>query len=251
MPHLNDLGRPELPFTSMAYGFKTFGLHEWAGRAPMAVWGVAGVVATYGFLARLVDRRAGLYAAVALSTTPLWFVQARTMMGDIVAMSAFAMAFGGLAVAVFDRREEGAVVGLARIAFLLLGILGVVAGFYSRGGVLGVAAPAGGIGLAWALTWASGRRANDLFGDVIGAAALAAGGWFLYRGYQGTSSRSTIREEDRSQKLEEIGLELQGYIGNEREMVGCHQGQAAGVEEGVTRLEAVFQIDVVQMQERE
>ena len=153
MPHLNDLGRPELPFTSMAYGFKTFGLHEWAGRAPMAVWGVAGVVATYGFLARLVDRRAGLYAAVALSTTPLWFVQARTMMGDIVAMSAFAMAFGGLAVAVFDRREEGAVVGLARIAFLLLGILGVVAGFYSRGGVLGVAAPAGGIGLAWALTW--------------------------------------------------------------------------------------------------
>lgn len=184
MPHLNDLGRPELPFTSMAYGFKAFGLHEWAGRAPMALWGVAGVVATYAFLARLVDRRAGLYAAIALSTTPLWFVQARTMLGDIVAMSAFAMAFGGLAVAVFDRRERRSI-GFARVAFLLVGIFGVVCGFYSRGGVLGVAAPLGGIGLAWAVTWASGRRATDLFGDACGAAALACAGYFSYKGYVG------------------------------------------------------------------
>ena len=190
MPHLNDLGRPELPFTSMAYGFKTFGLHEWAGRAPMAVWGVAGVVATYGFLARLVDRRAGLYAAVALATTPLWFVQARTMMGDIVAMSAFAMAFGGLAVAVFDRRDDagsksGAAITPARIGFLVLGVVGAVAGFYGRGGVLGVAAPVGGIGLAWALTWASGRRTADVLGDAVGAIALGAGLWFAWQGWQG------------------------------------------------------------------
>jgi len=68
LPHLNDLGRPELPFTSMALGFKLFGLHEWAGRLPLALWGVAGVVATYGFVSRLVDRRAGLFSAIALAT---------------------------------------------------------------------------------------------------------------------------------------------------------------------------------------
>ena len=28
LPHLNDLGRPQLPFTSIALGFKIFGLHE-------------------------------------------------------------------------------------------------------------------------------------------------------------------------------------------------------------------------------
>src|SRR5262249_46211661 len=45
LPHLNDLGRPELPFTSIALGFKLFGLHEWAGRLPLALWGLAGVLA--------------------------------------------------------------------------------------------------------------------------------------------------------------------------------------------------------------
>lgn len=90
LPHLNNLGRPQLPFTSIALGFKYFGLHEWAGRAPLAAWGVLGVVITYGFVARLVDRRAGLFAAVALTSMPLFFVHARTMLGDIVQMTAFA-----------------------------------------------------------------------------------------------------------------------------------------------------------------
>ncbi|MDB5219022.1 MAG: hypothetical protein JWO86_6949, partial [Myxococcaceae bacterium] len=94
LPHMNDLGRPQLPFTSIALGFKTFGLHEWAGRGPLALWGVLGVLATYGWVSRLVDRRAGLFAAVALTTMPLYFVQSRTMLGDIVMMSAFAMSFG-------------------------------------------------------------------------------------------------------------------------------------------------------------
>src|SRR5438132_1946016 len=44
LPHLNDLGRPQLAFTSIALGFKYFGLHEWAGRAPLALWGVLGVL---------------------------------------------------------------------------------------------------------------------------------------------------------------------------------------------------------------
>ena len=46
LPHLNDLGRPQLPFSSIALGFKLFGLQEWAGRLPLALWGVLGVVAT-------------------------------------------------------------------------------------------------------------------------------------------------------------------------------------------------------------
>src|SRR5213078_2545154 len=78
LPHLNDLGRPQLPFTSIAFGFKTFGLHEWAGRAPLALWGLVGVFVTYAFVTRLIDRRAGVFSAVALTTMPLYFVQART-----------------------------------------------------------------------------------------------------------------------------------------------------------------------------
>ena len=175
LPHLNDLGRPQLPFTSIALGFKLFGLHEWAGRLPLAIWGLAGVAATYAFIARLVDRRAGLYAAVALTTMPLYFVQARTMLGDIVTMSALAMAFGGLAVAGFDRDPLGPTSGGARAPWILLALLGLVCGFESRGGVLGVAVPLLGIGAAWAMTWAAGGRKADALGDMVGAASLAVG----------------------------------------------------------------------------
>ena len=127
LPHLNDLGRPQLPFTSIALGFKLFGLHEWAGRAPLALWGVIGVLTTYAFVARLVDRRAGVFSAVALVTTPLYFVESRTMLGDIVMMASLAMSFGGLAVSVFDRREDGSVDAGARLAWLSVAGAGLLA----------------------------------------------------------------------------------------------------------------------------
>jgi 4-amino-4-deoxy-L-arabinose transferase-like glycosyltransferase len=190
LPHLNDLGRPQLPFTSIALGFKLFGLHEWAGRAPLALWGLAGVVTTYGFIARLVDRRAGLYAAIALTTMPLYFVQARTMLGDIVTMSAIAMSFGGLAVAVFDRDALGPTRPSVRLPWLGLALVGLLAGFESRGGVLGLAVPMLGVGLAWALTWAAssgGSRRGDPFGDAVGGAAAALGLAVLVMGFMALS----------------------------------------------------------------
>lgn len=190
LPHLNDLGRPQLPFTSIALGFKFFGLHEWAGRAPLALWGVAGVLATYGFLARLVDRRAGVFAAVALTTMPLYFVQARTMIGDICAMSALTMAFGGLAVAVFDRdRPEGSA-QTARLAWLVVGIVGLVAGYYSRGGLLGVAVPCGAVGVALLVSIGNGTRKSLGVGDfdglskAVGALALVVAAYATVMGYK-------------------------------------------------------------------
>ncbi|HEX7665377.1 MAG TPA: glycosyltransferase family 39 protein, partial [Polyangiaceae bacterium] len=177
MPHLNDLGRPELPFTSMAFGFKLFGLHVWAGRFPLALWGLAGVMATYGAVARLVDRRAGLYTALALATMPLYFVQARTMLGDIVTMSAVAMSFSGFSVAAFDTgRPKGT---LVRLAWLLVGGFGLFAGYMSRGALLGVAAPLLGVGFAWMVAALNGSR-RDALGDVVGGLALGIGGAALF-----------------------------------------------------------------------
>jgi 4-amino-4-deoxy-L-arabinose transferase-like glycosyltransferase len=175
LPHLNDLARPQLPLTSIALGFKLFGLHEWAGRAPLAVWGLLGVLATYAFVARLIDKRAGLYAAIALTTMPLYFVQARTMLGDIVTMSALAMAFGGLAVCVFDRDSTGPTPVARRLPWLAMALVGLVAGFESRGGILGLGTPMIAVGLAWALSRASGERLGSLFSDAVGGASLALG----------------------------------------------------------------------------
>jgi Dolichyl-phosphate-mannose-protein mannosyltransferase len=183
LPHLNDLGRPQLPFSSIALGFKLFGLHEWAGRLPLALWGLLGVLATYAFVARLFDRRTGTYAAVILTTMPVYFVQARSILGDICTMSGLAMAFGGLAVAAFDRQPTDSPAGgvastslRARIPWLLMAAVGLFVGFESRGGLLGMGVPFAAVGLAWAATRvALPGKGRDAVGDAVGLACLAAG----------------------------------------------------------------------------
>ncbi len=180
LPHLNDLGRPELPFDSIALGFRVFGLHEWAGRVPLALWGVAGVLATYAFVARLVDKRAGVFTAVILTTTPLYFVQARTMLGDIVSMASLAMAFGGLAVAAFDRDEDGPTSAMARAPWIAMGILGLAAGYMSRGGLLGVAVPTVSVAIAWGVSRVSvSDRESDRLGAVVAGASAIVGAFAL------------------------------------------------------------------------
>jgi hypothetical protein len=181
LPHLNDLGRPQLPFTAMALGFSLFGLHEWAGRLPLAIFGLLGVIATYGWVSRLIDKRAGAFAAVALTTTPLYFVQARTMLGDVVTMAALSMSFGGLAVAAFDRQAKKEDL-TPRIAYLGIALVGLVCGFESRGGMIGLGIPLGAIGLSWGVLLASGQKRADALTDVIGAGSLAAAAFVLYKG---------------------------------------------------------------------
>lgn len=173
MPTLSDLRMGELPFTSMALSFRLFGLHEWTGRLPLAVWGLAGGMAIYGFVTRMVDRRAGLYAVIALVTMPLYFLHARTMLGDIVTMAALALAVAGLGGAMLDR---GVVV---RGLWGVLGLAGLAAGYLSRGLLLGVAIPALAVGLT-ALALHAGARPlpgaqRDWAGVAVGALALALG----------------------------------------------------------------------------
>ncbi|MBX3211920.1 MAG: glycosyltransferase family 39 protein [Labilithrix sp.] len=181
LPHLNDLGRPQLPFTSIALGFQRFGLHEWAGRAPLALWGVIGVLTTYGFVSRLVDRRAGVFSAVALTTMPLYFVHARTMLGDIVMMAALAMSFGGLAVGVFGAREGDARDRPIRVAWLAFAALGLLAGYYTRGSLIGVGVPALAVGAAYLVAITNGQRL-DALAHAAGGVAVLVGVSFAVRG---------------------------------------------------------------------
>jgi len=181
LPYLNDLGRPQLPFTSIALGFRYLGLSEWGGRAPLALWGLVGVLATYGAVARLIDKRAGLYSAVALSTMPLYFVQARTMLGDIVGMSAFAIATSGLLVALLDRRADSARTMGARFLWLAFGGLGLLAGFYSRGGMIGVGVPLFIVGFAYLVIAASGDEKGDWLGTALGLVSIAGGSLVLFQ----------------------------------------------------------------------
>jgi hypothetical protein len=54
--------------------------------------------------------------------------------------------------------------------------VGLFAGFESRGGLLGLAVPLGGVGLAWGVTRVSAKSSKaDAIGDALGAVALVAG----------------------------------------------------------------------------
>jgi 4-amino-4-deoxy-L-arabinose transferase-like glycosyltransferase len=173
VPTRTELGRGELPFTSIAAGFRVFGLHEWAGRLPLAIWGLLGVAATYFLVVRLADRRSAWFSVLVLATMPLYFLHARTMLGDIVTMSALALATAGLGLAVFERGRGK--VSASRWLSLGLGIVGMSCAMLSRGVLIGIAVPACSVGATWLVLRSLRLSSPERFGDVAGGLSLAAG----------------------------------------------------------------------------
>jgi 4-amino-4-deoxy-L-arabinose transferase-like glycosyltransferase len=174
LPIRADLGRGELPFTSAALGFRLFGLADWAGRLPLALWSLLGLGSLYAALSRLWNRRVARHASLVLATTPLFFLQARALLGDAVTLATFAMAWSGLAVACLGT----GLTARARASFALLGMLGLYAGFWCRGPIVSVAVPALSVGLA-ALASRPAERVARWFAlafSVFGVLALALGG---------------------------------------------------------------------------
>jgi hypothetical protein len=171
MPTRGELGRGELPFTSIALGFRLFGLYDWAGRVPLAAWALLGAGATYWLVARLSDRLTAALSAVVLASTPLYFLHARVMLGDIVTMAAYAGAYAGLGIACFERGGTRVV----RLVAFAVGLLALVAGFLSRGLLLGVAGPALGVGISWLLLRVTKSISNESLGDTLGASSLFLG----------------------------------------------------------------------------
>jgi 4-amino-4-deoxy-L-arabinose transferase-like glycosyltransferase len=177
LPTRGEVDQGELPFTSMALGLRVFGLHPWAARLPLVLFGCAGLAATYLLARRLADRRVALLSVLVLGTMPLYFLHARTLLGDIVTMSGIAAATAGLTLALFDRAALR-----LKMAWLGLALLGLSAGLMSRGLLLGVSVPLLGAALAWLLLRLFGvvppERARDVLGAlvlVLGTAALVLG----------------------------------------------------------------------------
>jgi len=170
LPTRGEVDRGELPFTSMAVGLRLFGLSAWAGRLPLCVWGMLGLVATYLLVSRLADRVAAALSVLVLATMPLYFVHARTMLGDGVTMASLAIALAGLALALFDGVSTG-----RRLAWLAMGILGLIAGGFTRGLLLGVAVPALAVGLGWLISLLAGAGRKEPLPTALGCVVLGIG----------------------------------------------------------------------------
>ncbi|MDD9972227.1 MAG: glycosyltransferase family 39 protein [Myxococcales bacterium] len=79
--------------TSM--GFRAFGVHEWAGRLPVATCGLAALLLAWYGGRQLAGGRVGLYAVVTLASMPLFVFNARPMAGAAPAL----LAQAGIALA--------------------------------------------------------------------------------------------------------------------------------------------------------
>jgi 4-amino-4-deoxy-L-arabinose transferase-like glycosyltransferase len=176
LPSRGEVDRGELPFSSIGIGLRLLGLSAWAGRLPLCVWGMLGLVATYLMVSRLADRVAAALSVVVLATMPLYFAHARTMLGDVVTMASLAMAVSGLALSLYDASSSA-----RRFAWFGLGLVGLLCGGFSRGLLLGVAVPAVGVGLGFVATRLGGAARDPraaVFGGVtllVGAGATIAG----------------------------------------------------------------------------
>jgi Dolichyl-phosphate-mannose-protein mannosyltransferase len=180
IPTVEEVARGEMPVLSIALSLRLFGNAVWAFRLPLLLWAILGLVALYTLCKRLADRETAWLAALVLITSPLYFVQARTGLGDIATMASVAVAFTALHLSWADATLSR---GL-RLAVALLGVIACVGGFFARGAWLGLAVPGLAAGGSWALLRVKGKLSQV---DAYGAAALLLGLGGLAAGVYGFS----------------------------------------------------------------
>ncbi|MBI5538386.1 MAG: glycosyltransferase family 39 protein [Deltaproteobacteria bacterium] len=161
---------PPLQLLCSALGIRLFGAHLWAARLIPGLLAVAAALALWAMLGRVARPRSGWYVAIVLLTMPAWVLQARTLMGDVVAVSAVAIAWAGLSIAAFDVGASAR----SRWAWLGVGIFALLAGGASRGLLSGVAVPSIAIGMGW---WAARDKQSglDRVSSAVGSVCLIAG----------------------------------------------------------------------------
>lgn len=80
MPHFD---KPPLTYWAVAISMKLFGQNEWAVRLPVALAGLSGVFAAWLLGCSLGGRRVGIWSALILQTSLLYFAMARMLTTDI------------------------------------------------------------------------------------------------------------------------------------------------------------------------
>jgi 4-amino-4-deoxy-L-arabinose transferase-like glycosyltransferase len=111
--------KPVLSFWIMSLSFGLFGLNhaapgtlalstraEWAARLPFCLLGVLGIYAVYVCVARFVSKRAGVIAAIATATAPLYALVSRQAMTDMAFVGPMTMALALGAFALFDDADS-------------------------------------------------------------------------------------------------------------------------------------------------
>lgn len=123
-PHINGVKyfeKPPLIYWLQAASLKTFGLNEWSIRGTDALLALLGCLGTYFAARKLYDRKTGLFAAITLSTSLLYFVLAR-----VITLDMSVSVFISFALFSFILRYYYWVYIFAALAVLAKGLIGII-----------------------------------------------------------------------------------------------------------------------------
>ncbi len=165
--------RPPLPVWLVAAGFRLFGIGEVGGRLPVALASIAALLICYALGAALFGRRAGLLGAVALATSPAFFLSARQLTTQIMPVLGPLCVVAGLARALWAPSRTWPL-------DLLLGLAGLAIGQLASGTLLGVAVPLAAIAVALLLC-GGGRTAVRAGLVTLAGGLLVAVAWSWYQ----------------------------------------------------------------------
>jgi hypothetical protein len=134
---------PRLDLWLGSLAIRLLGENALAARLPPAICGLFGVVLLFRVGRRLFGPRAGVAAAIVAVTAPAYLLQCRQLTGDAVYHLALTGTIGGLACYLWPLERAAR----SRLD-LVIGGLGLVAGVWSRGLVLGALFPLLALGIA-------------------------------------------------------------------------------------------------------
>ncbi|HEX7480242.1 MAG TPA: glycosyltransferase family 39 protein, partial [Polyangiales bacterium] len=160
----------------VSQGFRHFGVHEWAGRTPIALAGIVTALLAYMIGSRFAGPRVGLYTALITGTSPLFVFNARAMLGDAPAFATHT-AVGLCALgAAFPARSPSADKPTRTLGWLLALGAALALAVGTRGALLGALPPLLAATLvSWIMrpTGDSTEPARDLSRYVLSALSVA------------------------------------------------------------------------------
>jgi 4-amino-4-deoxy-L-arabinose transferase-like glycosyltransferase len=167
-----QLPHGELPFTSSAFCFSLLGPSDFAARLPSLFYGLLGAISLWVLLGRFESKKAQIWGVLALVSIPSFVWQSRMMLGDAATMGCLSLATLGLSVACFDSKTR-----LSTVLWAALGSIGLIAGVFCRGVIVGVFIPATAVGIAGLRQWraADGSRRSIAKATIFPGILLALG----------------------------------------------------------------------------
>lgn len=191
---------PPLGAWLAARSFGVFGVHEWAGRLPVAFAGIGLLALALGVGRLYGDLRRGMQLATVLATTPLFLLNARLMMGAAPGFLASALVFVGAAVLAFEPPVDASKRTAVRVGALVMLVVGVVLATLASGVLLGVAPPLVAVAAAIVATLPWNARP---FAPPAEASARA--GYFVRAGVVGSALATGLG------LLRTVALNQEGY----------------------------------------